>query len=463
MNQYSNPELSDEKASGRQRSSHLWELSLRPWGRALLFLAPIVVLSMVLAWQAFRVARAVYQIDDISIPGIQKALQQDPGNADLLHRLGSVYTTDPSEGNLSEAVKYLRQAVQLNPRRWDYWSDLGVACDFGPDIACSDEAFERAAALNPMTPAVSWALGNHYLLTDRPDKAYPPFRRLLALNPDYLVMTVRLCLRATRDPQAIYTGILASGQDASSRFGFLTFLCSTADYESAMKIWARMISGPDPAPSISLVKPFLDFLINHNQIGAAETVWSDLQHAGVIPPDPSPQAGNLLYNGEFRVPPLNTGFDWRLSNSPDLEIDLSDPSGYQGRKSLRIDFLVGRNVEYDLVDQMVRVKPNTRYRLTAYVRSNNITSGSGPRLQAVEMGCATCGMRTSDPTVGTTPWHPIDVEFMTQPQTQAVRISFWRPREKFYSRDITGTVWLSGVTLRILESTRHDLKHARAW
>jgi hypothetical protein len=122
---------------------------------------------------------------------------------------------------------------------------------------------------------------------------------------------------------------------------------------------------------------------------------------------------------------------------------------------------VGRNADYDLVDQMVRVKPNTRYQLTAYVRSNNITSGSGPRLREVEVGCATCGMRTSDPTVGTTPWHPIDVEFMTQPQTQAVRVSFWRPRENLLSRDITGTVWLSGLTLQAIDPTRHDLNLVR--
>jgi hypothetical protein len=122
---------------------------------------------------------------------------------------------------------------------------------------------------------------------------------------------------------------------------------------------------------------------------------------------------------------------------------------------------VGRNAEYDLVDQVVRIKPNTRYQLTAYVRSNNLTSNSGPRLREVEMGCATCGERTSDPTVGTTPWHPIDVEFMTQPQTQAVRISFWRPRENFYSRELTGTVWLDDVNLHVLDAPRHVLNQVR--
>src|SRR5208337_3205172 len=123
--------------------------------------------------------------------------------ADLIHNLGSVYTTSPTDSNLSEAVKYLRQAVALNPRRWDYWSDLGKSCDFAGEAACADEAFERALALNPMAPSVQWALGNHYLLTDREDKAFPYFRRLLEMDSTYLDATVRVCLRATRDPQKI--------------------------------------------------------------------------------------------------------------------------------------------------------------------------------------------------------------------------------------------------------------------
>jgi hypothetical protein len=211
-----------------------------------------------------------------------------------------------------------------------------------------------------------------------------------------------------------------------------------------------------------MVKPFLDFLIDHNQIQDAGTVWNDLQRAGVIPPGPNPQAANLLYDGSFEEPPLNTGFDWRANDSPELLFDFSDPSAYKGAKCLRIDFAVGRNADYDLLNQVVRIKPNTRYQLTAYVRSDNLTSDSGPRLRVVEMGCGGCGIRTSEQTVGTTSWHPIEVAFMTQLQTQAVRISFWRPQDPTYSPDITGTVWLDEVTLRTVEATGHDVNQERA-
>ena len=145
------------------------------------------------------------------------------------------------------------------------------------------------------------------------------------------------------------------------RFAFLMFLSSTADYENAMRIWGQMISGPDRSPELSLVKPFLDFLIDHNQIQDAgtglerpSTRWS--YSAGAPPASHQP-----LYDGRFEGPPLNAGFDWRTSDSPDLVFDFSDPSAYKGAKCLRIDFAVGRNADYDLLNQVVLIKPNTRY------------------------------------------------------------------------------------------------------
>jgi hypothetical protein len=411
--------------------------------------------------EVIRVAWVTTKVDSLSIIDIQKALSTDPDNTDLIHRLGLVYSYNASDLNLNEAVKYLRRAVELSPRHWDFWADLGATCDYVGDTACSDEAFERARALNPLTPALQWMIGNHYLLTDREEKAFLYFRTLLDMAPEYLDPTFRLCLRATRDPQAIYAGVVPQGKEGSARFAFLIFLSSLADYENAMRIWAQMISGPDRSPKVSLVKPFLDYLIDHNQIQDAGTVWNDLQHAGVIPPVPNPQAGNLLYDGSFEGTPFNTGFDWRVNDSPDLVFNFSDTSAHQGAKCLRIDFAVGRNGDYDLLNQVVLVKPNTPYHLAAYVRSENLTSDSGPRLQVVELGCGNCGARTSDPTVGTTSWHPIEVTFMTQAQTQAVKISFWRPQDQVYSRDITGTVWLDDVTLRTVETSGPAVSQAR--
>lgn len=457
MSQLPSPDVS----AARTLPNEVAEWSLRPWWRAVTFLAPLIAGGIWLGAIAVRAAQSAYRLDSLSVTAIQNALRHDPDNADLLHRLGLVYTYDQSNLDIPASLKNLRAAVALNPRRWEFWADLGTSCDFAADTACSDQAFKRAWALNPETPNLGWALGNHYLLTNRPEMAFPFFRRLLNLSPDFLDPTFRLCLRATHDPQLIYSEVLPHGKNGFERFAFLHFLVSTGDYQNAMKIWGEMISGPDRSPNLLLVKPFLDFLTDHERLQDAGAVWSDLQHVGAIPPQSSSPTTNLLYNGSFDRVPIDTGFDWRVNTSPDLVFDFSDPSAYKGSKCLRIDFSVGRNADYDLVSQIVTVKPNTSYALSAYVRSENLTSDRGPRLRVAEMGCKDCTPTTSDATRGTTPWHPVEVSFMTQPQTQTVRISFWRPQTSASIGDITGTVWLDDLNLHAVDAAAHHVNQAR--
>lgn len=451
MTPFPNPDLSAGRSAPRRRSKYLFEWSLRPWWRAWLFLAGVIAASIVLTYETTRVALATDPMDSISIPAVQEGLAHDPGNADLLHKLGLLYASSPTEMSSTRALKYLHQAVASNPHRWEFWADLAITCDSAGDTACSDEAFERARVLNPLTPRLQWAIGNHYVLTNRMQTGFPYFRRLLEMAAQYLGPTFRLCLRATGDPQQVYAEVVPQGKDPTLRFAFLTFLSATGDYESAMRIWGQMITGPDHSPELLSVKPFLDFLIDHNQIRNASTVWEDLERTGLIPKETTPESDNLAYNGSFERTPLNTGFDWRYNEGSDLLFDFSDPHAHEGKRCLRIEFPVGRNEDYDLLSQVVPVRPSTRYQLTAYVRSEGLTSDSGPRLRVIELGCPSCAVSTSDQTLGTTQWHPVEAIFTTQPQTQAVHVSFWRPPGRLAPRDISGTVWLDGITLRAAE------------
>lgn len=452
MSVYPTSDLPSGGRFSRHPSPYLLEWPLRPWWRAVIFLTLVIALSGALIYQTARVALATQALESLSIPEVQKGLQYDPANPDVLYRLGVLYSFLPAEVNPSEAMKYLRQAIALNPRRWEYWSVLGTTCDFVGDTACSDQAFERVQALNPVTPRLQWTMGNHYVLTNRVQLSFPYFRRLLEMAPEYTGPAFRLLLRAANDPQQIYEGVLAEGKDPSRRFAFLTFLSATGDYDSAMRIWGEMIAGPDRSPEVSSVKPFLDFLIGHDQIHYASIVWDDLDRRGLIPKETGPAPRSLVYNGSFGRSPLDTGFDWQYSKDPDLLFDFSDPSGYKNGNCLRIEFLVGRNENFELVSQVVRVAPKTRYQLTAYVRSDDLTSDSGPRLRVAEIGCQYCQPATADQTLGTTDWHPIDLTFTTQPQTQAVRITFWRPPGRMPPRDISGTVWLDEVDLHAAET-----------
>jgi len=451
MSEIPSPDLPGGRPALPRQSRPVLEWSLRPRWRAIVFVTLLLASGIPLIYETVRIALASAPEDSISIPAVQAGLTHDPANPVLLHQLGLLYSSSPTGLDLTEALKDLRQAAALNPRHWDYWADLAATCDTVGDTPCSDEAFERARSLNPREPRLLWIIGNHYFLTDRLEKGFPYFRKLLEVRPGYLGPTFRLCLRATGDPQQVYREVVPQGEDPTLRFAFLTFLSATGDLDGTMRIWQQMIAGPERPVDLSSVKIFLDFLLDHNQISSARTVWDDLARMGLVAQDASAEPGNLIYNGGFEHLPLNTGFDWRYNEGSDLLFDFSDPYAYKGSKCLRIEFPVGRDQDYVLFGQVVSVMPSTRYQLTAYVRSEGLTSDSGPRWRVVFGGCANCLVPTSEQTLGTTKWHPVDVTFITPPETQAVRISFWRPPGRLTPRDISGVVWVDEVSLRAVE------------
>jgi hypothetical protein len=121
---------------------------------------------------------------------------------------------------------------------------------------------------------------------------------------------------------------------------------------------------------------------------------------------------------------------------------------------LRLDFTSNQNDESEAVYQIVPVAPSRAYLLTAYTRSEDITSGSGPRLRVLDPGCAGCLNVSTETTVGTTPWHLVSLRFSTGAQAQVVRVSVWRPRSRAFPEEITGTFWLDAVSLKSITSDK---------
>jgi hypothetical protein len=115
---------------------------------------------------------------------------------------------------------------------------------------------------------------------------------------------------------------------------------------------------------------------------------------------------------------------------------------------LRIDFTVSRNEAYQPLYQLVPVAANQAYTLTAYVRSQEITSDSGPRLQVVDPIHSNGPNAMSESTVGTTPWHPISLNFCTGPDTKLVQVSILRVLGRTYPTEISGSFWIDTVVLK---------------
>ena len=298
-----------------------------------------------------------------------------------------------------------------------------------------------------MVPQVWWLAGNHYLRTDRPDAALPCFHRLLELSPDYAAPIFALTLRAYGDPKLIFDAVVGNTKNPQIQLAFADFMSANNQFDAAHQAWAQVADGGAQF-SFAEVQPYIERLLSHGRYHEAESIWSQLEGRGTIARPVDREPGNLVFNGSFEQSPVSAGFDWRSQPSSYFSIDFADASPYSGEHCLRIDFPVGQNDDFEPVFQLVPVVPNQSYWLTAYARSSDITSDSGPRLRVTDPDCPACLNSVSDPTVGSTPWHQVTLKFTTGPHTRAVRVSVWRPRSRVFPMEIAGSFWLDAVSLR---------------
>ena len=165
--------------------------------------------------------------------------------------------------------------------------------------------------------------------------------------------------------------------------------------------------------------------------------------------------GNLIGNASFEDPPLvNKEGNWTFWNARGVMQFLDDQGAYHSRKCLRLDFFGGLDVHMYSKYQVVPVKPDTDYILSWYVKSDGITSRSGPRIIVYD---ADRGWKhfsaAGDHVLGTTPWHRKKLEFHTPPKTVKVKVELHRygsddwkavPRKDSL---VSGSAWFDMIQL----------------
>ncbi len=426
-----------------------FDIALQPRWRSCVFFLAVGAVAAFLGGEVLRAAFVAMLGESVEVSTLERAVALDPANPEWHHRLGMVLCQSLEEPDRTEGLKHLRRATELNPYEARYWSDLAWVCEMNGDAACATQGVDEAVKLAPMRPQLHWVAANTFLRAGKTDAALEEFRRLLKLDPTYAPATFHLCLGALHDPQLILQRVLPPGTDPRLRLAYLNFLSTNELANQAHQVWLETVSAGASFPLAS-ASPYLEHLLETGRFEEAQGVWQDLEKLGIIPQPNRDQDDNLVFNGDFERPPLGVGFDWRDRAGPFISLDLSDSSAHTGKRCLRIDFTVSRNEAYAPLYEFIPVPLNQAFLLTAFVRSQDITSDSGPRLQVVDPVHPQALNVTSESTVGSTPWHPISLKFCTGPDTRLVQLSVIRQRGRIFPTEITGSFWLDSVVLKSL-------------
>ena len=371
-----------------------------------------------------------------------------PRNPEFHYRLSTLTFSLLGHQDTDEALRQARQATELGPLWVRYWGQLAWICEAAGNSQCADHAIERIRSLAPMDPEAISLAANYYLVSNKPTLALEQFQHLLRIAPDHGRDVFRICESAGYPTGQLEQAFIDAGPKV-----VMAYVAYLAEHkpDSGRQVWDDLVrkagSGSFPL-TLALVGPYVDRLLQLGDGQELQNVRLDLEKLKLLTNEPDAE-GNLVFNGSFEQPPANEGFDWRKTKEPYPIVDFTSGNAHGGKRCMRVDFTVGRNDTYLLVSQWLPLQPNSHYRLSAYVRSEGITSDSGPRLQIYDPLCRDCLDATSESTVGTTPWHEIHLDFATGQATRLGRLDVVRLPGRTFPRDITGTFWLDDVSLKL--------------
>ena len=425
------------------------QLSLQSPARRLLAVAAglavlgVAAAGIVRAYQAGQ-ARAAWDAG-----ALQRAVQLEPDDAEGWHRLGRWEELSFTQGNLERAREHYRQATRLNPYDSRYWLDLAnlLAVTGAPQEA--EAAVEHALRVDSHTSATLWAAGNFWLRTAEPRRGFPYLRAALEADPGLAPALIQSCHNAVRDPDVVLREVLPP----RPRFllVYLWLLVRQEEEAAAARVWRTLVEmGGDFKAEQAMF--YIDYLtdlgIMSMDAGPSTQAWGDLKRLKLVPETGG--EGELLHNADLRQPILNGGFDWRLVPYSDVSVSLGEGRPGTNLPSVTIRFSGEENLFYHPFQQLVPVIPKTRYRLTAWMQTEGITSDRGPSLAVGDAHSIHSDMAParSPALVGTNDWHRVELEFTTGSNTQLVWLVIERHHSQRVDGRIRGVVRLSELSLR---------------
>jgi tetratricopeptide (TPR) repeat protein len=375
---------------------------------------------------------------------IQAAIKWDGDNPQYYDALGTLTHFYGNTRDLDASVTFYEHATRLSPYDAHFWSDLGAAYDWAGRTNDAWSAFERAIQLFPASPEINWRFANFAFRTHRIPEGLRSLRVVLAGGTPAHRDVFLLATRATRDRGAILEEMLP--RQASTFFDYLNFQIEKGDMVAAEQVWMRVLQLKLPF-DLRDAFPYLDALIQHQDVGQLAAAWSALNERFPAQIRPRTNAPNLITNGEFRFDILNGGLDWRVIPAEGAVVSLDTQDSLEGSRALRIEFNGQHNLDYQHMFQYVVVQPNTRYRFSGSLRANGITTDSGPRFQIFDAFDMRYLFLSTENVVGTTGWSPQQVEFKTRADSRLLIVRIARPASSKLDNQIRGTVWIDQVSL----------------
>ena len=256
-----------------------------------------------------------------------------------------------NEGQDSSAA--LEAAARFDPFDSRVWIRRGLNAEVAGNISDAERFLLHAAAIDKLIEP-RWTLMNFYFRRGEKEQFWRWAKESFAISYGDRRPLLELCWRMNAD-------VSQMSHDPEVLKQLLVFLISKQRLDEAATLAEHRVI-EDRTTLGDLVERLLD----RGDGGRAVGVWNSMCRRGLLPYQPlDPDNGRSLTNANFAVFPTSVGFDWRVTQEPEITVIKAGSSD-----GVRV-ILSGKEPDScKLLSQMMPVKPGQRYRLRFWYRTS---------------------------------------------------------------------------------------------
>jgi hypothetical protein len=428
------------------------------WARVLL-VVPLVLVA-VGAWYGVRWCIANTMAEWLPDMGAaQAAARLAPEDPQAHFTIARLRERSFLPEELPEAARRYEEAARLSPNDFRLFMELGRVRGLVGDAQGSEQALRRAVELAPTYPEPRWYLGNLLLRQGRTGEAFAELRRASDARPQtYRPQMLELSWR-------FYKGDIASvleavGNSTSARGAFMDYLINQKRLDDARQLWEKFDADERKAQRDTGEKLMLR-LLEAKRFHDVLTMYQELTR---VDGTPTTAALERFTNGGFELavgPPGKSPFEWQVAPVAGVQMGLDERTQQEGARSLRLAFSTSGTLDFRNISQLLTVEPQTRYRITYYVRTEDLKSEATLKTEVVDAAEPTRVLAASEPlAIGTLDWHAVALDFTTGAETRAVTLRIVSPQCGAATCPIFGKVWYDNFNLQRATDARPNGRRA---
>jgi tetratricopeptide (TPR) repeat protein len=382
---------------------------------------------------------------------LEWGMRWNPTNHALWEAFGREFLYEPQGSQPERTTPYLLRAAALNPLEPSLWANLANVYQQTGDAQKTEAALRASLLTAPHSPEAAWRLANFLIVLGRTDEAIPYLRGATLANLSLRFAAFDLGWKILDAPDEMIRQIVPPVAEVQA--DYLAFAMSRKHLAGSYPVWEELRRSSSPN-AVKIGYAYVDALTAADHIPEAVRVWDELlADTGRSAAKPE---GELCTNGDFETDLPNAGLDWRLGSDSGYKIQVDNLVAQHGSRSLRVTFDGSTNPDFGAVAEIVPVEPGREYLFTGHIKTENITSDSGPRFEIAASSPVVgerFSLRTAD-RLGTNTWEEEHLDFRPGPSTHTVTVYLRRLPSGKLNNLLGGRVWIDNLSIKV--KTKHS-------